>query len=149
MVASLIMLHVYDKIPNESIAFVKEKLKKLDKVGLAKIAIGLPGVKLHDVNMVFWVGSVILGIFGIGRFMLGDRLIGVLKVILLLFSYLLLALSYLALLIPDSYTIAVILMIFGFIGLIGATIWWGIDILLISTRTKRHNLNKLLLLFQV
>ena len=93
MVPSLIMLHIYDKIPSESLIIVKEKLKKLDKVGLAKFILKLPAVKLHDINTVFWVGSVILGVFGVGRFMIGDKLIGALKLTLLIISYILLAIS--------------------------------------------------------
>lgn len=147
MVPSLIMLHIYDKIPNESLAIVRDKLKKRDKVGLAKVVIGLPALKLHNVGMVFWVGSVILGLFGVGRFMIGDKLIGALKLTLLFLSYILLALSLALALFPGFGLMAVVLMIIGYVGLLAAAIWWGIDIFLISTKTKRVNLNKLLALF--
>lgn len=149
MVPSLIMLHIYDKIPNESLNLVRAKLKKLDKIGLAKIVIGLPALRLYNVSMVFWVGSVILGLFGVGRFMIGDKLIGALKVTLLFLSYVLLAVSLALALFPNLSLIAIILMISGYVGLLIAAIWWGIDIFLISTKTKRVNLNKILALFQL
>ncbi len=147
MVSSLIMLHLYDKIPNESIMLVKDKLKKLDKVGLAKIAIGLPLVRLYDVQIVFWIGSVILGIFGVGRFMIGDRLIGAFKVTLLILSYLMLMISAVFSHLADMTFISLVFLIIGYIGLLGVAIWWGLDILLITSKTKRANLNKLLRLF--
>lgn len=147
MVPSLIMLHIYDKIPNESFNIVRGKLKKLDKIGLAKIVIGLPALKLHNVSMVFWVGSVILGLFGVGRFMIGDKLLGILKITLLFLSYILLAASLALALFPEYAAIAVYIMIAGYVGLLACTIWWGIDIFIISTKTKRVNLNKILMLF--
>lgn len=144
MVPSLIMLHLYDKIPNESITLVKEKLKKLDKVGLAKIVIGLPLLKLHNVQIVFWVGSVILGIFGVGRFMIGDRIIGAFKVSLLLISYALLMISAVLTHLSGLAVISLCLLIAGYVGLIGVAIWWGLDMFLIMPKAKRANLNKIL-----
>ena len=137
MVPSLIMLHLYDKIPNEGVTLVKDKLKKLDKVGLAKIVIGLPLLKLYNVQMVFWVGSVILGIFGVGRFMIGDRVIGALKVSLLaVFTHL-----------SDLAIVSLSLLIAGYVSLVGVAIWWGLDMFLIMPKAKRANLNKILHLF--
>ncbi len=148
MVPSLIMLHIYDKIPSESLIIVKEKLKKLDKVGLAKFILKLPAVKLHDINTVFWVGSVILGVFGVGRFMIGDKLIGALKLTLLIISYILLAISYIMALFPNLNIISIVLMIMGYVGLAIVTIWWGLDIFMITSKAKRANLNRILYLFQ-
>lgn len=147
MVPSLIMLHLYDKIPNEGITLVKGKLKKLDKVGLAKIVIGLPLLKLYNVQMVFWVGSVILGIFGVGRFMIGDRVIGALKVSLLFISYALLMISAVFTHLSDLTIVSLSLLIAGYVGLVGVAIWWGLDMFLIIPKAKRANLNKILHLF--
>lgn len=147
MIPSLIMLHLYDKIPNESFTLVKDKLRKLDKVGLAKIVIGLPLLKLHNVQMVFWVGSVILGIFGVGRFMIGDRVIGALKVSLLLISYALLMISAVFVQLSDLALISLIFLVTGYIGLVGVAIWWGLDMFFILPKAKRANLNKILHLF--
>lgn len=144
MVPSLIMLHLYDKIPDESIVLVKEKLKKLDKVGLAKIVIGLPLLKLHNIQIVFWVGSIILGIFGVGRFMIGDRVVGAFKVSLLLISYALLMISAVLAHLSDLDLISLCLLIAGYVGLLGVAIWWGLDIFLIMPKAKRANLNKVL-----
>ena len=139
-----IMLHLYDKIPDESIVLVKEKLKKLDKVGLAKIVIGLPLLKLHNIQIVFWVGSIILGIFGVGRFMIGDRVVGAFKVSLLLISYALLMISAVLAHLSDLDLISLCLLIAGYVGLLGVAIWWGLDIFLIMPKAKRANLNKVL-----
>lgn len=144
MVSSLIMLHLYDKIPSESIMLVKDKLKKLDKVGLAKIVIGLPLLKLYNVQIVFWIGSVILGIFGVGRFMIGDRVVGAFKVSLLLISYALLMISAVLASLSGLAIISLCLLIAGYIGLLGVAIWWGLDIFLIMPKAKRANLNKVL-----
>lgn len=144
MVSSLIMLHLYDKIPSESIMLVKDKLKKLDKVGLAKIVIGLPLLKLYNVQIVFWIGSVILGIFGVGRFMIGDRVVGAFKVSLLLISYTLLMISAVLASLSGLAIISLCLLIAGYIGLLGVAIWWGLDIFLIIPKAKRANLNKVL-----
>lgn len=144
MVPSLIMLHLYDKMPDESIVLVKEKLKKLDKVGLAKIVIGLPLLKLHNIQIVFWVGSIILGIFGVGRFMIGDRVVGAFKVSLLLISYALLMISAVLAHLSDLDLISLCLLIAGYVGLLGVAIWWGLDIFLIMPKAKRANLNKVL-----
>lgn len=147
MVPSLIMLHLYDKIPSEGFTLVKEKLRKLDKVGLAKVVIGLPLVKLYNVQMVFWVGSVILGVFGVGRFMIGDRVIGACKVSLLLLSYALLMISAVLAHLPEFGVIALSLLIAGYVGLVGVAVWWGLDMFLILPKAKRANLNKVLHLF--
>ncbi len=149
MVPSLIMLHLYDKIPNESVVLVKDKLKKLDKVGLAKVVISLPLLKLHNIQIVFWVGSVILGIFGVGRFMIGDRIIGAFKVSLLLISYVLLMVSAVFTHLSGLTIVASSLLIAGYIGLLGVAIWWGLDMFLIIPKTKRANLNKILHLFHL
>ena len=149
MVPSLIMLHLYDKVPPESNGLIREKLKKLDKIALAKFVIALPSVKLFNVSMVFWVGSVILGVFGVGRFMIGDRLIGALKVTLMFFSYILLALSTALTHFVGYESFSVILMIVGFVGLLCVVIWWGIDIFLIVSKTRKENLNKILMLFNL
>ncbi|RDU67084.1 hypothetical protein CQA53_02170 [Helicobacter didelphidarum] len=150
MVPSLIMLHVYDKIPPESIVLVRSKLKKLDKLGLAKVVVGLPAIKLHDVGMVFWVGSVILGMFGVGRFMIGDKLIGALKITLLFLSYVFIALGSLLNVFPNiNPLIGSMCMIAGFVGLLIVVVWWGLDMFLITSKTRRANLNKLLALFHM
>ncbi len=148
MVPSLIMLHLQDKIPNESTVFVKDKLKKLDKMGLAKIVVGMPALKLNDINIVFWIGSIMLGIFGVGRFMIGDRIIGFLKLFLLFLSYMLLIVGILVISQPSYGTFGLILMIMGYIGILACIVWWGIDIFLISAKARKHNLNKILRLFQ-
>lgn len=147
MVASLIMLHLYDKIPDEGVAVVKNKLKRLDKIGLAKVVIGLPLIKLYNTQMIFWVGSVILGIFGVGRFMIGDKIIGALKVSLLLVSYALLMISAVFTHLSELEIISLSLLIVGYIGLVGVAIWWGLDIFLVMPKAKRANLNKILHLF--
>ena len=108
----------------------------------------LPAVKLHDINTVFWVGSVILGVFGVGRFMIGDKLIGALKLTLIIISYILLAISYIMALFPNLNIISIVLMIMGYVGLAIVTIWWGLDIFMITSKAKRANLNRILYLFQ-
>lgn len=144
MVPLLIMLHLCDKIPSESFMLVKDKLKKLDKVGLAKIVIVLPMLKLHNIQIVFWVGSVILGIFGVGRFMIGDRVLGALKVSLLLVSYALLMISAVLTQASGLALASLCLLVFGYVGLVCVAIWWGLDMFLIMPKAKRANLNKIL-----
>lgn len=115
MVPSLIMLHLHDKIPSESFVFVKDKLKKLDKIGLAKFVVGMPGLKLHDINIVFWVGSIMLGVFGVGRFMIGDRIVGFLKLFFLTLAYMFLIIGYVIVGLPSYGTFGLILMVIGYV----------------------------------
>ena len=39
-------------------------------------------------------------------------------------------------------------MIMGYVGLAIVTIWWGLDIFMITSKAKRANLNRILYLFQ-
>ncbi|STQ86938.1 hypothetical protein LS73_006620 [Helicobacter muridarum] len=148
MIASLIMLHLYNKIPPESIPFIKDKLHKLDKLGLAKTILRMPLLRMYNVEIVFWVGGVLLGILGVGRFMVGDKLIGSLKITLIIISLL----SIIASIIVNKFTeyeFSFVLVIIGYTMITIATIWWIIDIFLISARARRKNLNKLLMAFQI
>lgn len=150
MVASLIMLHLYDKIPTESTPIIKNKLNKLDKLGLAKVVLRLPLVKLYHVGLVFWVGSVILGIFGVGRFMIGDRILGILRALLFVLSYCtLISLPLINHLLPELELLPMVLTIVGYSGLVLVGLWWIADIVVITSTVKKKNLNKLLMLFQL
>ncbi|RDU72275.1 hypothetical protein CQA66_05195 [Helicobacter aurati] len=149
MIASLIMLHIYDKIPHESIPLIKDKLNKLDKLGLAKFILRLPLLRLYNIEVVFWIGGVLLGMLGIGRFMIGDKLIGTLKITLLGLSYCIMLAGSIIGEFTEYKLLTFILITIGYIGFIMVAIWWIVDIFLLGTKTRRKNLSKILMSFQI
>lgn len=141
MVSSIIMLFIFDKIPKDSISLVRNKLEKLDKIGLAKILLKIPSLELKNVPFVFWIGSVVFGIFGIGRFMIGDNALGILKLISPIISIMSFLSSLLIFEPLDGYYLFYIALICGWVFLLASVIWWIIDMFLVPSKAKKMNLD--------
>lgn len=121
-----------DYFPADSIMFIKERLTFLDNDRwsiLSTLSFRNPTTAL--------LISVGAGILGVGRFYLGQPLLGILKLALIIVFYI----SYIACMFNDDFS--VIMLICG-VSLIAALIWWIVDLFLIPNTTRSINYNKLL-----
>ena len=86
MNANSIVLMLQDKLPKDFalLKMLEDKLASLDEKKLNELAQKLPSLNLKSPAIVFWVGSLIFGAFGVNRFMTGQIWLGVLKLALFL-----------------------------------------------------------------
>ena len=86
MNANSIVLMLQDKLPKNFalLKMLEDKLASLDEKKLNELAQKLPSLNLKSPAIVFWVGSLIFGAFGVNRFMTGQIWLGVLKLALFL-----------------------------------------------------------------
>lgn len=143
MVTSIIIMNIYDKIPKDSIPFLREKLSKQSKVSLARIIMVIPALRLKSPEIVFWIGSVVLGLFGVGRFMVNDKTLGIIKLLLVACSYIFLFLSIIV--VGETNELAsLILILIGYLCILIGVVWWVIDIFLVPLKVRKQNLEKLI-----
>ena len=76
-----IMMMLQDKLPKDptSVIALREKLDKTSEAKKDELMKNLPLLNLKSPALVFWVGSFLLGGLGVGRFMIGDKLHGGLR----------------------------------------------------------------------
>lgn len=134
-----IMLMLMDKLPSNDPIGTKTLQEKLDKLSDAKrddFVRNLPFLKLKSPALVFWVGSFLFGHLGVGRFMIGDTLLGGIR----------LALSVLYCFcgivgnINGSGFFATIVVI----TLIAIWVWWVVDLFITGKKLRKKNLEKIL-----
>lgn len=126
-----IMMMLQDKLPKDpaSLMALREKLDKTSEAKRDEFVKNLPFLNLKSPTLVFWVGSFLLGTCGVGRFMIGDKLLGGLRLGLL------------------------ILWIIAYMSGIGiaerllrgcALIWWIVDLFLTGKKLRKQNLDKIM-----
>lgn len=72
-----IVLSIQDKLPKDLLATaLKGKIDNLNDTQRSNLVANLPLLKLKSPTFVFWVGSFLLGAWGVGRFMAGRKLEG-------------------------------------------------------------------------
>lgn len=135
---STIMMMVQDKLPKDmvSLSNLRDKLDKLSDAKREELVQKLPMLKLKSPALVFWVGSLLFGNFGVGRFMIGDTLLGGIRLGLF-----------------------ILYLMSGFFGLINVTagivisataltamwIWYIVDLFITGKKLRKKNLDKILL----
>lgn len=90
MDSNTLLVMIGDKLPKNDpvgINILKERLDKLSETQREKLMRQLNIKRLKDPMMVFWVGSVLCGILGVGRFMLGDTVSGIIRLIIALVCF--------------------------------------------------------------
>lgn len=138
MDSNTILMSVQDKLPKDLLELqqLKEKLDSLDEKSRNDFIAKIPLLGLKSPKFVFWVGSFLFGGFGVNRFMIGDKMLGIAKlalyVLMLSFYILGLSLESLALL---GIVQVLNLAIFG---------WWVADLFLTGKKLRKQNLDKLL-----
>lgn len=126
-----IMMMLQDKLPKDPASLVALR-EKLDKTSVAKrdeFVKNLPFLNLKSPAFIFWVGAVLFGWIGLGRFMIGDKLHGGLRLGL-----------FVVYLISAFAAMGVVTQGLGswFI------IWQIADLFFIGKKTRKNNLDKVM-----
>lgn len=126
-----IMMMLQDKLPKDSasVMALRDKLDKMSEAKKDELVKKLPMLNLKSPALVFWVGAFLFGGLGVGRFMIGDKLHGGLRLGLCILS-----------IIAGIAEMGVVER--------GLTSWLGIwclaDLFFIGKTTRRKNLDKIL-----
>jgi len=126
-----IMMMLQDKLPKDpaSVMALREKLDKTSEAKKDELMKNLPFLNLKSPALVFWVGSFLFGAFGVGRFMIGDKLHGGLRLGLCVIYF-----------ISAFAAMGVITQGLGS----WLLIWTIVDLFFIGKKTRKKNLDKIL-----
>ena len=126
-----IMMMLQDKLPKDpaSVTALREKLDKTSEAKKDELMKNLPFLNLKSPALVFWVGSFLFGAFGVGRFMIGDKLHGGLRLGLCVIYF-----------ISAFAAMGVITQGLGS----WLLIWTIVDLFFIGKKTRKKNLDKIL-----
>ncbi len=136
--ANAIMMMVQDKLPKDSMGQItlRDKLDTLSEAKKDELMRTLPMLDLKNPTLVFWVGSFLFGEFGVGRFMIGDKVLGAIRLALALFFYL-----FLMIYAESESGIAAFLVVILILAVRG---WWVVDLFLTGKKLRQQNLDKIL-----
>lgn len=126
-----IMAMLQDKLPKDQASLIplREKLDNASEAKKDEFVKNLPFLNLKSPAFVFWVGSFLFGTCGVGRFMIGDKLLGGLRLGLVILS-----------IITDIAGMSVVGQ-----GLWScAMIWWIVDLFLTGKKLRKQNLDKVI-----
>lgn len=126
-----IMMMLQDKLPKDpaSVMALREKLDKTSEAKKDELMKNLPFLNLKSPALVFWVGAFLFGWIGLGRFMVGDKLHGGLRLGLCVIYF-----------ISAFAAMGVITQGLGS----WLLIWTIVDLFFIGKKTRKKNLDKIL-----
>ncbi len=90
-------------------------------------------IKLKSPALVFWVGTFLFGAFGVSRFMIGDWVLGLIRLgitIVAMFCGILMI------------TYSALGIIYGLLWLVN-WIWWIVDMFLVGKKLRKQNFEKI------
>lgn len=127
-----VLLIIQDKLPKDGVssAILKDKFESLSQDKQKDFISKLSQIKLKSPAFVFWVGNFLLGNLGVARFMIGDMILGFIR----------LGLAILDIFIELSFSNASILLVIW--------IWWIMDLFLVGKKLRKQNLEKIINLMQ-
>lgn len=127
-----VLLTIQDKIPKDGASSVvlKDKFENLSQDKQKDFISKLSQIKLKSPAFVFWVGNFLLGNLGVARFMIGDKILGFIR----------LGLVILDIFIELSFNNASILLVIW--------IWWIVDLFLVGKKLRKQNFEKIINLMQ-
>lgn len=137
-----VLLIIQDKLPKDGVSSVmlKDKFESLSQDKQKDFISKLSQIKLKSPAFVFWVGNFLLGNLGVARFMIGDMMLGFIRLGLTILYSIFMVLS-------SSNNNTEYLVIYGFIFLINS-IWWIVDLFLVGKKLRKQNLEKIINLIQ-
>ena len=140
-----ILLAVQDKIPKDiqSRQMLQDRLDKLSDSQRNELVQKLPLLKLKSPALVFWVGSFLFGVFGVGRFMIGDMLLGGIRLALTIVMYALTFIGVVDMVDKAPYGEVSTLYIISLVLSLIVFIWWIVDLFLTGKKLRNNNLNKI------
>lgn len=133
-----IMMLVQDKLPKDmtSLSNLRDRLDKLSDAKREELMQKLPTLNLKSPALVFWVGSFLFGHLGVGRFMIGDTLLGGIRLGL----FILYCLGIGGYEMGSTFFSAI-----GAIAQIAMWIWYIVDLFITGKKLRKKNLDKILL----
>ena len=90
-----VLLIIQDKLPKDgaSSIILKDKFESLSQDKQKDFISKLSQIKLKSPAFVFWVGNFLFGSFGVARFMIGDMMLGFIRLGLTILCCIFIALS--------------------------------------------------------
>ncbi len=89
-------------------------------------------LKLKSPALVFWVGTFLFGPFGVRRFMIGDMVLGFVRL-----AFVIIPIIFNIVASESLQNIAYILVIVNW------TIWWIVDMFLVGKKLRKQNYEKI------
>lgn len=136
-----VLMSIGDKLPRDGVASVtlKDKFEKLSEESQKNAITQLSVLNLKSPALVFWVGTFLLGALGVGRFMIGDMVLGFARLIL----------TVLGIVVGIFYASSMN----DFVGLLSGLltlanwIWWIVDMFLVGKKLRKKNYEKISAVF--
>lgn len=148
METQLLLMGMQDKLPKDiaTLNVLRQKLDSLSPQAREEIGQELVALKLKSPAFVFWVGSFVFGNLGVGRFMIGDSLLGALRLLLLILYFVFYFICYGSMMdgeMPSDGMLAAV-----FILWIGNFAWWVVDLFIVGKKLRLKNLEKVFQLIE-
>ncbi|MCR2105093.1 hypothetical protein CUPS4244_08405 [Campylobacter upsaliensis] len=136
-----VLMSIGDKLPRDGVASVtlKDKFEKLSEESQKNAITQLSVLNLKSPALVFWVGTFLLGALGVGRFMIGDMVLGFVRLVL----------TVLSIAVGIFYASSMN----DFVGLLNGLltlanwIWWIVDMVLVGKKLRKKNYEKISAVF--
>ncbi|EDP8243693.1 hypothetical protein GSG09_07035 [Campylobacter jejuni] len=129
-----VLSNIGDKLPRDGLAAItlKEKFERLSEERKKDVLNQLPMLKLKSPTLVFWVGTFLFDPFGVGRFMIGDMVLGFVRL-----AFVIIPIIFNIVASKSLQNIAYILVIVNW------TIWWIVDMFLVGKKLRKQNYEKI------
>ncbi|ELF1282484.1 hypothetical protein RNB75_000889 [Campylobacter upsaliensis] len=138
---NMVLMSIGDKLPRDGVASVtlKDKFEKLSEESQKNAITQLSVLNLKSPALVFWVGTFLLGALGVGRFMIGDMVLGFARLVL----------TVLGIVIAIFYASSMNDFVGLLYGLLALTnwIWWIVDMFLVGKKLRKKNYEKISAVF--
>lgn len=136
-----VLMSINDKLPRDGVASVtlKDKFEKLSEESQKNAITQLSVLNLKSPALVFWVGTFLLGALGVGRFMIGDMVLGFARLVL----------TVLAMVVSIFYASSMndfVGLLYGLLTLAN-WIWWIVDMFLVGKKLRKKNYEKISAVF--
>ncbi|HEF6794501.1 TPA: hypothetical protein SAV48_000832 [Campylobacter jejuni] len=129
-----VLSNIGDKLPRDGLAAItlKEKFERLSEERKKDVLNQFPMLKLKSPTLVFWVGTFLFGPFGVERFMIGDMVLGFVRL-----AFVIIPIIFNIVASKSLQNIAYILVIVNW------TIWWIVDMFLVGKKLRKQNYEKI------
>ena len=138
MDSNMILMSVQDKLPKDFLEQqqLKEKLDSLDEKSRDELMAKIPMLGLKSPAFVFWIANFCFGWLGVARFMIGDMVLGGVRLALVVIFFV-----FSVIVAGDSNSVLARL---GSLCLFIIMVWNIVDLFLVGKKLRKQNLNKLL-----
>lgn len=140
-----VLSNLKDKLPKDEIFAenIKAEFQRLSDSKKQEAISQIPMLDLKNPAFVFWVGNVMFGAFGVARFMIGDKKLGIYR-LLFIGVYIIFAIMAATALTLGSYNLADIIHVITASLIIVAYVWWIVDLFLVGKKLRQKNYEKIM-----